>query len=46
MRAQLRFYSETTGEGAATKAIRQKLLDDARGPFGIVGLQEGGEHGQ
>ena len=46
MRAQLRFYSETTGEGAATKAIRQKLLDNARGPFGIVGLQEGGEHGQ
>ena len=46
MRAQVRFDSETTGEGASAKAIRQKLLDNARGSYGIVGLQEGGEHGQ
>ena len=45
VRAQVRFDSETTGEGAA-KAIRQKLLDNARGSYGIVGLHERGEHGQ
>lgn len=41
IRVQMRFYSETTCEGAATKAIRQKLLDNARGPFGVDGPQEG-----
>ncbi len=46
MRAQTRFNGETTCEGAAAKAIRQKLLDNVRRPLGIVGLQEGGEHGQ
>lgn len=44
MRAQTRFYGETTCEGAAAKAIRQKLVDNVRGPLGIVGFQEGGEH--
>ena len=46
MRAQVRFYSETTREGAAAKTIRQKPLDNVSGPFGILGIQEGGEHGQ
>jgi hypothetical protein len=46
LRAEVRFHSDTTCEGAAAKAIRQKLLHNARGPFGVVGIQEGGEHGR
>ena len=46
MRAQTRLYHETTCECAASKIIRQKLLDNVRGTLGIVDVQEGGEHGQ
>ena len=46
MRAQTRFYGETTCECAAAKIIRQKFLDNVRGPLGVIGVQEGGEHGQ
>jgi hypothetical protein len=40
MRVQMRFDSETTCERAA-KAIRQKVLDNARGSFAVDGRQEG-----
>lgn len=40
-RVQMRFYSETTCEDATTKALRQKLFDNARGSFGVDGHQEG-----
>jgi hypothetical protein len=46
VRAQMRFNGEATGERTAEKAICEKLVDDLRGPMGIGGTEEGGEHGQ